>query len=134
MRDPAYALQAAIVPRLKNDTALIALVNKRVFDEIPADATFPYLSVGGGQQNGDDTDCSDVSEIFFQIHAWARPPGAGSSVKKIAGAIRDAMKEPIALTNFEVQVQEYQQTQWLDDPDGLTRQAMVEYRFIIVHS
>lgn len=134
MSDPSYALQAAIVPRMKGSSAVAALVAARIYDEVPKEATFPYVTVRGGQVNGDDNDCADISEVYFQIHAWAQPPGAGSSVKKIAGAIRDAMKAPFTLTGFVVEVQEYQQTQWLDDPDGLTRHAMVEFRFIIVHT
>lgn len=133
MSDPSYALQAAVIPRLKGNSGVSALVAARIYDEVPTAASFPYITVRGGQVTGDDNECADVSEVFFQIHAWAIPPGAGSSVKKIAGAIRDAMKAPLTLAGFDVQVQEYQQTQWLDDPDGLTRHAMVEFRFIIVH-
>jgi hypothetical protein len=134
MSDPSYLLQAAIVPRLKQTSAIAELVNDRVFDEVPAAATFPYITVGGGQVNGNDIDCADISEVFFQVHAWARSPAAGPTAKMIAGAIRDAMKAPLTLPGFDVQVQEYQQTQWLDDPDGLTRHAMVEFRFIIVNT
>jgi hypothetical protein len=134
MSDPSYLLQAAIVPRLKQAPALAALVGGGVYDEVPAGAPFPYVTVGGGQVIGDDIDCADISEVFFQIHAWARPPSARAIVKKIAGAVCDAMKAPITLTGFDVQIQDYQQTQWLDDPDGLTQHAMVVFRFIIVNA
>lgn len=134
MSDPAYALQAAVVPRLKGNSGVASLVGARVYDEIPANATFPYINITGGLMNGDDIDCADITEVYFQIHAWAQPPSAGPTVKKIAGAIRDAMKATITLTGFVVEVQEYQQTQWLDDPDGKTKHAMVEWRFIIVHT
>lgn len=133
MSDPAYALQAAIVPRLKNNSGVAALVGDRVYDEIPANKEAPYINIAGGLMNGDDIECADITEVYFQIHAWAQPPSAGPTVKKIAGAIRDAMKAPITLNGFIVEVQEYQQTQWLDDPDGKTKHAMLEWRFIIVH-
>jgi hypothetical protein len=132
MNDPSWLLQAAIVPRLKQTAALATLIGDRVYDEVPAVATFPYVTVGGGQVTGDDVDCAAISEVFFQIHAWARSPSARAAVKRIAAAIRDAMAAPIALAGFDVQIQDYQQTQWLDDPDGLTQHAMVEFRFIII--
>lgn len=134
MSDPSLLLQDAVVKRLKADAVVVALVGARIYDEIPAGANFPYVNIRGGQVNGDDIECADISEVYFQIHAWAKPPSAGGTVKKIAGAIRDAMKATLTLTGFVVEIQEYQQTQWLDDPDGLTRHAVVEFRFIIVHS
>lgn len=133
MSDPSLLLQDAVVRRLKSDSAVTAIISSRVYDEIPLSATFPYVNITGGQVNGDDIACAEISEVYFQIHAWARAPSTGGTVKKIAAAIRDAMKLPLTLTGFDVEVQEYQQTQWLDDPDGLTRHAMVEFHFIIVH-
>jgi hypothetical protein len=134
MRDPSYPLQGTIVPRLKQTAALAALIGDRVYDEVPAGATFPYINVGGGRVIGDDVDCAAISEVFFQIHAWARPPSARATVNKIAGAIRDAMAAPIVLAGFDVQIQDFQQIQRLDDPDGLTQHAMVEFRFIIIET
>jgi hypothetical protein len=133
MSDPLLGLQGAVVSRLKADVATTALVAQRVFDAVPAGAVFPYITLGGGQQNGDDIDCADISETFFQIHGWSRSVG-WPEAKNIARAIRDALKAPLAITGFDIQIQEYQQTQLLDDPDGLTRHAMVEFRFIIVHT
>jgi hypothetical protein len=136
MSDPSYALQAAVTKRLKEDSGVIAIVAARVYDEVPTAAAYPYLSLGGGQVLGDDDDCADGSEITFQIHGWsqsAATPGY-SVVKKIVGAVRSAMKAPLTLDGFDVLLSEFTQTQYLDDPDGRTRHAVIEYRFIIVHS
>lgn len=134
MSDPLLALQGAIVARLKADAPTVAFVAQRIYDEVPTSATFPYISLGDGQSNGDDIDCAKISEVYFQIHAWSRSPDPGYvKVKGIAAAVRDAMTAPIVMPGFEVQEQQYQQTQLLRDPDGLTRHAMVEFRFIIVH-
>jgi hypothetical protein len=135
MSDPSYALQAAITGRLKDDGGVTALVGPRVYDEVPAAATYPYLSLGGGQVLGGDDECADGSEITFQIHGWsqsAATPGY-SVVKKIAGAVRSAMKAPLTVDGFDVLLSEFTQTQYLDDPDGRTRHAVIEYRFIIAH-
>lgn len=133
MSSPSLALQAAIVLLLKNSNGVLTLVSSRVYDSVPANPTFPYIALGDGQELGDDSECADGSEVFFQIHAWSRAPGFPES-KSIASAIRTAMKTQITLTGYSVIVTQYQQTQFLKDPDGLTRHAMVEYRFIITHS
>ncbi|MDB5618216.1 DUF3168 domain-containing protein [Tardiphaga sp.] len=135
MSDPSYALQDVITKRLKADAGVAAIVGQRVFDEVPASAAYPYLSLGGGQVIGDDDECSDGSEVTFQIHGWsqsAATPGY-SMVKKIAGAVRSAMKVPLVLSGFDVLLGEFAQVQYLDDPDGRTRHAVIEYRFIIAH-
>ena len=44
------------------------------------------------------------------------------------------MKAPFVLVGFDVLLCEFNQIQFLKDPDGLTRHAMVEFRFLIVHS
>lgn len=135
MSDPSLALQGAVVARLKADTMVAALIGPRVYDEVPASAIFPYIVVGDGQVVGDDDDCADVSEVTFQVHAWTRPPDAGwPKSKSIAAAVRTAMKSPLTLPGFDVLLCEFAQIQFLRDPDGLTRHAMVEFRFLIVHS
>lgn len=134
MSDPSEKLQQAIVARLKGDAALIAAIDKRVYDEVPESATFPYLSTNGGQVLGDDDDCAEQSEITYQVHVWTQPPFAGVTMKRIAGLVRAAMRAPLALAGFDLLVQEFVQSQWLDDPDGQTRHAVVEFRFVIVHT
>jgi hypothetical protein len=42
------------------------------------------------------------------------------------------MATTIVLAGFDVQIQDFQQIKRLDDPDGLTQHAMVEFRFIII--
>ncbi|WP_441280086.1 DUF3168 domain-containing protein [Bradyrhizobium sp. 63_E2_N1_3] len=134
MSDPSEKLQAAIVARLKADAALITSIDKRVYDEVPTSSRFPYLSTSGGQVLGDDDDCIDASEVTYQVHVWTQPPFAGVTMKRIAGQVRAAMRAPLALAGFDVLVQEFVQSQWLDDPDGQTRHAVVEFRFVIVHT
>ncbi|MCK1460900.1 DUF3168 domain-containing protein [Bradyrhizobium sp. 2] len=134
MSDPSEKLQTAIVARLKGDVALSASVAKRVYDEVPEKAVFPYLTMGGGQVLGDDDECVEQSEVTYQLHVWTQPPFAGVAMKRIAGQVRAAMKAPLAVAGFDVLVQEFVQSQWLDDPDGQTRHAVVEFRFVIVHT
>lgn len=133
MSDPSAALQVAIVSVLKADSAVAALVGDRIKDSVPDPEVFPYVTVGDGQVVGDDIDCADGSEVFFQCHVWSRKPGYTES-KTIAGAIRSAIRTAsITLAGFEIHDTQFVQSQYLKDPDGLTRHAVVEFRFLITH-
>lgn len=134
MSDPSLLLQGAIVALLKGDVALTALVAQRVYDAVPSSPTFPYVTIGDGQVLGDDTeDCGDGSEINLQIDAWSRAVGY-PEVKQIAAAIRAALKNYPTLSGFQVSVVEFLQTQFLRDPDGLTRHAAIQFRYLITHA
>lgn len=136
MSDPSLALQGAIVARLKGSPPLVALIADRVFDEVKAGAAFPYLTIGDCQVIGDDDECSETSEVTFQIHAWSRSPADTGypKIKSILSAVRTAMRAPLTLDGFDLLSQEFTQTQFLREPDGgLTRHAVIEFRFIIVH-
>lgn len=136
MSDPSFNLQVAQVGILKGNSGVTGLISDRVYDDIPSKPEFPYVNVGEGHVLGDDTeDCGDASEVFSQIHAWSQKKNAGlTEVKRIAAAVRTALKSPPALAGFTVTVVEYVQTQYLKDPDGITRHAMVEFRYLIDHS
>jgi hypothetical protein len=131
--DPSYALQVAIFDALKADATLAGFIGARVYDSVPEGAAFPYVTVGDGQVVGDDNECADGSEVFFQCHAWSRATGY-PEVKKIAAALRSALRSAtLTLAGFDVGLVEFTQTQFLKDPDGLTSHAVVEFRFLITH-
>lgn len=132
MSDPMLPLQAAIVAALKA-TGGIAGVGARVYDEPPPKAAFPYIVVGDGHLIGDDNDCADASEIFSQVHVWSRATDYVET-KTIAAAVRDRLKAVPALDGFIVTVVQLEQEQFLRDPDGLTRHAVIEHRYLVTHT
>jgi Protein of unknown function (DUF3168) len=135
MSDPSAALQTWIYGTLSNAPSITALVADRVFDNVADVPIFPYINIGEGYTIGDDTeDCGDGSEVYVQIHAWSRKPGF-PEVKSIAAAIRATLRAAIpVLSGFEVTVAEFVQARFLRDPDGLTRHALVEFRYLITHT
>lgn len=135
MSDPSLVLQDAIITALRANGALPSVVANRVYDDVPTLPSFPYVNAGEVQVLGDDTeDCGDGSEVIARIHAWSRKPGFVET-KQIAEAIRTTLRalDP-ALTGFTVSVVEFVQTQFLRDPDGQTRHAVVEFRYLIRHT
>lgn len=131
MSDPSLELQAAIVGKLKNDPGVQAVVGQRIYDEVPNNPTFPYISLGDNQVLPDKAACIDGTEIFWQIDGWARDP-TFPMVKKISKAVIAAMDDQdITVTGYAVIVCELNTTNYLHDPDGITRHVAINFRFLI---
>jgi hypothetical protein len=131
MSDPSLELQAAIVAKLKADAGVLAVVGTRIYDEVPNNPTFPYISLGDNQVLPDKADCIDGTEIFWQIDGWARDP-TFPMVKQISKAVVAALDDQnITVSGYAVIVCELNTTNYLRDPDGITRHAAISFRFLI---
>ncbi len=131
MSDPSLELQAAIVGTLKNDAGVQAVVGQRVYDEVPPNPTFPYISIGDNQVLPDKADCIDGTEIFWQIDGWARDqtfPMPKQISKAVVAALDD---KEITLTGYAAVVVELNTINYLHDPDGITRHVAINFRFLI---
>jgi len=131
MSDPSLELQAAIVGKLKNDPGVQAVVGQRVYDEVPNNPTFPYISIGDNQVLPDKANCIDGTEIFWQLDGWARDP-TFPMTKQISKAVVAALDDQaITVTGYAVVVCEISTVNYLHDPDGITRHVAINFRFLI---
>lgn len=131
MTSVSLELQGAIVKRLKEFAPLTLLVDQRVYDDVPAGAAMPYVSLGPDQVVSDNVECIDGYEITIQIDAWSVTKGL-PEVKKVAEAVRQALNAydlPLA-DNALVSI-EHRQTRNLRDPDGVTNHAVIEFVAIV---
>lgn len=128
MADPSLDLQKAIIGTLRGALAVTTLVAQRVYDRPPGTPVFPYVSYGSDQVISDDADCLTGYEVFVTLDVWSR--GAGQpEMKRIAGAIRETLHDAeLTLDNHALVLIEHRQTRYLDDPDGITSHAAVEFR------
>lgn len=126
MTSPSLELQGAIVARLKAYDALELLIAQRVYDFVPTEPEFPYVSLGPDQVVSDDADCITGFEITLQIDAWSRAVGS-PEVKRVAEAVRAALHQyELPLTDNALVSLEHRQTRLFRDPDGLTSHAAIE--------
>lgn len=131
MSDPSYALQVALVAALKAAGALPDVVGGRVYDSVPPDAAFPYVTLGDGQVLPDKAECVDGVEVSMQVDAWSRQVGYGE-VKTIGAAIVAALDDkPLAVAGFNVTVFELESARYLRDPDGKTRHGVITFRGLL---
>lgn len=133
MSDPSLELQMALVALLKTPDVLPATVGDRVYDRVPLNAAYPYISLGDGQVLPDKADCIDGSEVFVQIDVWSRAVsyGEAKTIGKAVVAALDDQEDELSVEGFAVIVFELQSVQYLRDPDGVTRHGAITFRALI---
>lgn len=145
MIDPGEALQRAIYAVLIASPGLLAefVGAPRVYDQVPTNARFPYITLGEAQviEDGDDSDdgdddaCLFGSEIFTTLHVWDRDTADGvkgkTRVRRIAGLVREALRTPLTVEGQRVVLQQFRDHRTFDDGDGLTRHGVINHRFLL---
>ena len=137
MTEPSLALQGAIVARLKADGDVTALLGARIYNAVPPNAVFPYLSWADDQVLDESTDCHDDVEVFTTLDVWARqtdaaPTPARVQAKRIAHAIRQSLNgAEFDLPDNSLILIEHNSTRVLTDPDGTTIHAVIVFRSLI---
>lgn len=126
--DPDLELQGLIVNRLKSDSAVANLVGPRVFDTVPRDAAFPYITYGPSDTLEEDADCIEGHAVTVQLHSWSRAVGY-PECKRINDAMRACLHDIDGLTLAEnaLVFLLHRHTQTLRDPDGLTNHGILSF-------
>lgn len=130
MSDPAAAVQAAYVARLK---AQVPAVSNRVYDRAPQNVAFPYVQIGDIQTVEAGADCIDGTEVFVTLHVWSRAVGRVEA-RQIASSCRLALHEwlpDLTSANFRCVEHMHRDTRTLDDPDGITSHSVATFRLLI---
>lgn len=131
MSEATLPLQAAVVAALKAYAPLTALVGAKVYDRVPANTVPPYVTITGWQEIEDGTDCSDASEVFWDVQCFSASVGRPEAAK-IAGAVKDALHRLQPATagwaNTEIS---YRSTQYFVEADNATTRAVVNFSALL---
>lgn len=125
-------LQAALVAALKGVSPQIA--GARIYDAVPANPVFPYVSLGDCQVLPDKADCIDGTEVYPVIDVWSRAVGYPETkgiVKQILAVLDD---QPISISGFNAIVFQFDRVDYVRDPDGLTRHGSIAFHAFITPS
>lgn len=121
-----HALQQAIYAYLNGFAGLPS-----VYDEVPPNPTFPYIAIGDDTHVPFDTDDSLGSEAIVTIHTWSRYRGR-KEAKTIQGIIYQRLtRAPIPVTGFALVTIEFDYSEVLVDPDGITRHGVQRFRVLL---
>lgn len=133
MSEATLPLQVAIVGMIDAEAAIRALVPAGILDPIPQGTKHLYLRPSGWQEVEDGTDCSDAVRVTFEIQCYA-PGLAGGGPRprddlgSLAGAVKRVLHKakPTVDGYAEVEIL-YRDTLYFDEPDGVSRRAVVRF-------
>ncbi|MFZ0267765.1 DUF3168 domain-containing protein [Caulobacter sp.] len=101
MIDPSLPLQSAIVAALKASAAVTALVDDRIWDDVPDRPQFPYISLGPDDPMDDHDTCIGGADTTMQVNVWSRAVGRVEA-KQVVAAVIAALDAPLIVTGHNV--------------------------------
>lgn len=126
-------LQGAIVAALKASIPLQGLIGNpvRLHQDVPANPTFPYVTIGTTQDIPDLAECIDGWEIFVTLHVWSRDSGFAQS-KRIGRAIDDALHNAsLTLNTHRCLLIERYAARYFLDADPSTKHGVLDFRALV---
>lgn len=129
MSEPSLELQGAMVAALKGASPPVS--SGRVYDDVPENPVFPYISMGPCQVLPDKASCIDGSECYPQLDAWSRAVGF-PEVKRIVKEVLAALDDrELVVPGFQLVLFEYVSVNYFHDPDGKTRHAAITFHALL---
>lgn len=128
MRSPLFSLQAALYERFTSKISDAA-----VYDFVPEDATFPYIGLGEDTAIDWSTKTEAGQEVTHTVHFYSQAPGPQEIKDLIDRGIAALTSAPLDLSaaGFHVAVHSLDFNQTVKEPDGITRHAVLRFRFKI---
>ncbi|HSZ12223.1 MAG TPA: DUF3168 domain-containing protein [Rhizomicrobium sp.] len=132
MSSASWALQQAIFTELAASSDLQALIGDppRIFDAVPREAAFPYVTIGDDQVMDWSTATEAGQEHLIAIHVWSRN-GGRKETKAIADVVRACLDSAsLALAGQTLIDILYQGEEAMRETDGETFRAVIRFRAV----
>jgi hypothetical protein len=125
------ALRAAIHDALTADAALTGILGgPKIFDEPPATAAFPYVTLGEARVSDFSTGDDALQEHQLTLHAWSRQ-GGHKEAHMIAGALLQALDDaPLSPAGHQLVNLRFSLADIRREADGRTYHALVRFRAV----
>lgn len=126
-------LQRSVVTRLKASADLQVLIGSpiRLFEEVPPDPQFQYVTIGAEQRLPDLAECIDGAEIFFDFHVFSRGKGY-QQCKAIGSVLIDELHDAsLTLAAHRCVLLHLSDERYFIDPDNLTKHGVVTFRALV---
>lgn len=128
--DPSNELQSALLTALKADATLAAIVDTRVYDNVPQKTDYPYVAIGDDTFGDLGSHTFKGMEITVNIHCWSQYAGR-KQVKQMMEAIYDLLHEgTLTLSGHTVVFSRFEFAETMKDPDGVTHHGIQRFRVI----
>lgn len=132
MREAAWELQKAVFKRLNEDSQLMSLVTA-VYDFVPEEAEFPYVSIGEQTDVPFNTKFTVGENRTLVLHGWSDYPGKKQGYEINNLMLQALTKSPIQLEGgFSLQdFRKEPGSTVFQDIDGRTYHSVLRVRFYI---
>lgn len=126
-------LQAAIVQALKSSADLMAKVTG-VYDEVPEDVAYPYVSIGAITETADDAHDRQGLDSLVVLHVWSTYKGFAEAADIFAAVDASLDRRPLAVSGWTDVSIRHEEHQFLKDPDPDVRHVYAQYRVRLTRS
>lgn len=125
------ALRAAIHDALLHNSALVAVLGgASVYDEVPRNAAFPYVTLGELRLSDVSGDGGLTQEHQLTLHAWSRK-GGHREAHAISGALLQALDDaPLSVDGHRLVNMRFSIADIRRESDGKTYHALVRFRAV----
>jgi len=112
-------------------TALSGNVTAPVFDAVPQQQAYPYVTIGDDNHVEWDTDTDSGATVSVTIHVWSQGRGRAET-KRIQGLIYDILHDAaLTIAGFVIVSSYFESSVSFMDSDGKTRHGVQTFRIII---
>jgi hypothetical protein len=126
MKSPFLILHKAQYDRLKSATSY------RIFDNLPEQAEFPYIVMGGVSGRDWSDKFGPGQEVFSTVHIWSQYPGRKEAAEMQDAVLRALTSSPLALgPDFHAVFVALDMSEMIIDIDGTTRHGIVRMKYLI---
>ncbi|MBU2582779.1 MAG: DUF3168 domain-containing protein [Alphaproteobacteria bacterium] len=131
MTSAQWALQKAVFATLSGAAPLTALIGSgRIYDDVPRDADFPYVTFGQSQVRDWSTGGEPGHEHIFTLHIWSRENGR-REVEEAMGLMEDALHDAsLALDGHQLVNLRHEFSESRREIDGETYRGILRYRAV----
>lgn len=127
--DSTLPIQLAVRAALVADADVTALISGRVYDYVPDNVVFPYVSFGQSDLVLEEGQDLEMAEVTMQIDTWSTKPGR-VEMRQVMAAISNVLHRSelslsghaFTLCRLTLQVEQ-------DDPDTVSVHGIQQFTF-----
>jgi Protein of unknown function (DUF3168) len=131
MASAGWALQKGIYTTLSEHAGLTALIGTgRIFDDVPRDADFPYVTFGQSQLRDWSTGEEAGHEHVITLHVWSQENGR-REVHEVMGELQETLHlAAMTLDGHRLVNLRHEFSEARREPDGETYRGIIRYRAV----
>lgn len=126
--DSQWAVQQAIVAKLKGAAALTAIVGQRIYDDVPQGTAYPYIVVDDMTSVPFDTQGGVGAQVGVNIYCWSQYRGR-KEVRQMMDAIYAALNRQALTISGHAHIDTlFMTSSTFRQGDGRTYSGMTSFR------